>query len=53
LFGTDAPGEAPSVALPSRYAEAKDAVKRVEKAGFPIHPALKKEIEQREKAAAR
>jgi tetratricopeptide (TPR) repeat protein len=39
--------------MTSRFADAKDAVKRAEKAGFPINPALKKEIDQREKAAAK
>jgi tetratricopeptide (TPR) repeat protein len=39
--------------MTSRFPEAKDAVKRAEKAGFQMNPALKKEIEQREKAAAK
>jgi hypothetical protein len=39
--------------MQSRYTDAKDAVKRAEKAGFEINPALKKEIEQREKAATK
>jgi tetratricopeptide (TPR) repeat protein len=39
--------------MTSRYPEAREAVKRAEKAGFQINPALKKEIEQREKAASK
>jgi tetratricopeptide (TPR) repeat protein len=37
--------------LTGRFAEARQAVKRAEKAGFPVNPALKADIDKREAAA--
>jgi tetratricopeptide (TPR) repeat protein len=38
--------------LGGRFAQAREAVKKAEKAGFPVHPNLKRDLEAREKAAA-
>ena len=38
--------------LTGRYPEARDALRRAEKSGLQVNPALKTDIEQRAKAAA-